>query len=321
MQEKHLQETQELEDDNVLWFTENEDSSDEEISEEVDESQDEPEKDEVATSLFDVLKDKGLFSQDEEFDGTWEKLEEKFNELPDRITTSIVSQFPQPVQDLLEFALSKPKLKYEDLQEFFNSTKQEELNLDLSDNDDARKYLTQVYLAQGEDEEDIEDILDRLEDKGKLITKAQAEKAKADAQTTKQKEALVEQAKRERQAEEQKYEQIVQGINQELQTSKFSPEMKKQVLANLDSNTLASKNAKVMQSPKGLVQLAAFYATFDEKSGTFNLDVFRKQLLSKEVESQKKSALKDKFSSSPISKSKSVNDGMDANKKFVPIPD
>lgn len=217
--------------------------------------------------------------------------------------------------------MSKPKLKYEDLQEFFSRTNQEELDLDLTDNDDARKYLAKVLLEEGEDEEDIEDILDRLEDKGKLTTRAQSYKAKYDAQRDKQKEALIEQAKKEKQDREQEYEKIVQGINQELQTSKFSPEMKKQVLANLDSNTLASKNAKVMQSPKGLVQLAAFYSTFDEKTGIFNLDMFKKQLLSKEIEGQKKSALKDKFSSSPISKSKSVNDGTGENKKFIPIPD
>lgn len=277
--------------------------------------------DDQAIGTFKTLIGKGILEEGEDkFNGTWEQLEERMSELPQQIATSIVEGMPEPARNLIDFAMSKgDDLTLEDIKTFVKLEDEDfkSSNLEINNLEQARNFMSKKLKDQGLGEDAINAALDAMEDKGEegFISKA---KEQADKLKTSKAADLARQTKldkEQREIDNREYENLIMTQLKELN---YTDEKSSQILSNLNSNTIRTKNELIRKSPKALIKLADFYSHFDTKTGDFNLESYIKSRDSKGVENYKKNIMKDNFNSSGArSTSKKIeNNGTD---ELVPI--
>ncbi len=131
--------------------------------------------------------------------------------------------------------------------------------------------------------------LDDIEDEDKLLEEAKKEYETMNAGKEKQLEKIRQEQQAKREADMQAQKEFINSVKQELTEATWKPE-RKQVVAKTISN-IPNIFSKVEKSPKAIVQLADFVSYFDEKTGMFNMDAYKKQALSPNIRKEAKSVV------------------------------
>lgn len=280
-----------------------------EYEEDLEESENDEEGDEEnftpAKIFYDFVVDNGILPPIENFDGNIETLKAELEDLPIKSFEKAVQSLPELSQAVVNYVFSKEITSVEDFTEFINTMVKpayEEISFD--DVDDARDYLRDKYSKMGiySNDDDLEESLDLLEERGTLIRTAKSLAEKDNIQlreNVKKENELEKNNKLSYQKQQQEYVQkLNKGINDTLNELPWQENRKKEVLTNLAPDTINRKNELIRQSPKAIVQLADIYSYFNEKTGEFDFS----KLIDAKAESKannrtKDNYQKDKFSS------------------------
>lgn len=221
--------------------------------------------------VYQQLRELGLPLEEKE-DVTKEWLEEEWNNLPDRVMDTLLNNIPNKVgKDLLLWAVNKPNLSEEELVAYVTKFAKTETH-DLTTNEGARLYLknNSTFKAAYDDDEEIEEALDLLEDKGKLVGRA----SKLDEEN-KNKKALQMEADAKNAIEEKKnllqaQKTFQENISKEIEALNWKENRKQAIMKNLSNERIEAVNEGIRKSPKAIVQLANLYDYFDIENGNFD---------------------------------------------------
>lgn len=296
----------ELLEEEVATSEETEVEEEVEYEEDIEDEVEEEEGDVTPAKIFyDFVVDNGILPPIDNFDGNIETLKSELEDLPVKSFERAVQSLPELSQAVVNYVFSKEINSVEDFNEFLNTmVKPAYGEIDFDDVDDARDYLRNKYSKMGiyANDDDLEESLDLLEEKGTLVrtAKSLAEKDNAQVRESLNREIEVEkQNKLLLQKQQQEYAQkLNQGINDTLNELPWQETRKREALANLAPDTINRKNELIRQSPRAIVQLADIYSYFNEKTGEFDFS----KLIDAKAESKanvrtKDNYQRDKFSS------------------------
>ncbi len=250
----------------------------EESTEETEESVELPKgADPEAYGIYKTLVDKGYTVEDKNFAGTYEALNEVFEQLPESIFQGVFQTFKEPLQETLRYAYAKgDEVTWKDLSDFINKHSPVNVeSLDLSTVDKKKEFLLAELKAEGKDEDDAQDMIDLWEDKNKIDSQAEKylnAKKKASSSTE-----AVEQAEAEKAAKKERAKQFTESIKTEVNSTQWKADRKQKVINEIFTGSLNEKSKTVKNHPKALTQLADFFTYFDPKKGEFNLEAYAKQ--------------------------------------------
>lgn len=259
------------------------------------------ESDDIAIGTYKTLVEKGIFAETEEFDGSWESLEEQFTKLPEVIADNIIQNTPDAGKKLMEYMFSKDNLSHDDLKDYFKLVDEDVSNsITIETLADARMFLTNEYKNKGLESDDIEAMLDNMEDKGDdyVINKAKKLDEVNKKSYKSQADSELERVKQQKQLQQENSAKLYNEINKELKTLNYKTTRTNAIKTNLRSDVLQKKNTIIRKSPKALIQLADFYSYFNEETGEFDLSNYTVQAESKKTEKRKKNLIRDNFNSS-----------------------
>jgi len=244
-----------------------------------------------AIAMFQVMKEKGIVSDDADFNGTWEGIDDLINTyLPQKAAEAIIEQAPVKYRTLLAAVYNEGvEPTMEELKSILLAAEADftETTFTIKTDDDAREYLEKVYEEKGMRKSAIKAQLDDIEDEDKLLEEAKKEYATKEAAREKQLEKVRESQIAKRKEDDAKQAQFIESVKQELVQATWKPERKQTVVKVM--NNLPSIFDKVKNSPKGIVQLADFASYYNEKTGTFDMDAYKKQALSPNLRKEGKS--------------------------------
>lgn len=223
--------------------------------------------DAAAVAIFEELVNKGILDESDRqsFDGSWEKIEESLDTLPQRVLNGIIQQAPDLTKNVIRFAFSSDNITRDDLVNFLNTyleeTKPE--NVDLSTMDDARDYLYKVYEERGLKPKAINAALDSLEDEGDLLDEAKKEyeKLQQEKQKTPKSENLIAEKENEKLQQIQQRNQFIASLNDELEATGWKPTKINQIRQNFTNVNQILQD--VYKNPKSLVKLVDFLTYYN----------------------------------------------------------
>jgi hypothetical protein len=279
----------------------------------------EPEADEVATLFFNKLVEEGIAEKPEDKDSfSWEDVNNniaKYKEdLPKEITSHLIESVPDVGKDLIDYVFTKREnLTKEDLKTFFDAYLDDIKEISISDESNAREFLSAKYKEQGLRDSQIEVMLDVLEEEDALMEEA----SKYNKPGNKAKNIL-NQEKAQINEREQKIQELFSNVNTTLENLNWKPErtnIVKDYLVTGKANQVLSKAAT---SAEALVQLADLATYYDEKTGKFDLETYIKQYSSKEAINLKNKINKDMLNANRT-KEKIQSNKADKFKDLVPV--
>lgn len=228
---------------------------------------------------------------------TPEVVSKAFDELPSSIFKSVVSSFPEHLQDLVMLGFNNPNLEKEDLVKFLQETRVEPVNLE--DEDSVEKYVRQKVVNSGVvKEEDVNDYIDLLKEKGRLNSVGKEFYEKEEAAKTKLKQERLEAEERQRLQNIEKQKQDAKLLKDTLDALPWSDNRKQAVMANLNAQVLKRKNDAIRSNPEALLQFADIYSYFDEKTGKWDFSkLIDAKANSKVAEEIKQNLDKDNYTS------------------------
>ena len=297
------------------------------IEEDIHDSQEEEEEieyengEQEAIAMFQVMKEKGIVSDDAQFNGTWEDIDDLIsNYLPERAANAFIEQAPAKYRTLLAAVYNdgvEPTI--DELKSILLAAESDftENTFNIKTDDDARDYLEKIYVEKGMRKSAIKAQLDDIEDEDKLLEEAKKEYAAKEAAREKQLEKVRESQIAARQAEEAKHAKFIESVKQELIQAEWKPERKQTVVKVM--NNLSNIFDKVRNSPKGIVQLADFASYYNEKTGTFDMDAYKKQALSPNLRKEGKSMIQSAINK--VTKNSGKVNGANDLEDLVPIFD
>lgn len=279
--------------------TEDPTNDSDDLDDEEDHNESEPSNDEadsLAKATYEQLVEKGILDKDETFDGTFDFIESKFEELPQKLLRSAIEDLPKHSQAVLKYiAAAGSDLDESLLKDYMRAYLSDDDQPDISTNDSARSFLENHLKSQGLRNSAIQAQLDELEDSNELISEAEKlleSKPKKSDQILK--------AEEERQAELAKNQkefitEVKRTLNEDL--SDWSKDKKTKIIQHMPkANATLNEIAK---NPKAYVQLIDLLTLFNGKE--FDLEVFKVQ-----GESRTASTLKDKITKSGFTSNKTV---------------
>lgn len=279
---------------------------DDDVEDVVEDDVDEEEQDITPAKIFyDFVVDNGILPPIENFDGNIETLKAELEDLPVKSFERAVQSLPELSQAVVNYVFSKEINSVEDFTEFINTmVKPAYEEISFEDVDDARDYLRDKYTKMGiyANDDDLEESLDLLEEKGTLLRTAKSLAEKDNNQLRESVQREIESEKQNKllaQKQQQEYiQKLNQGINDTLNELPWHENRKREVLSNLAPDVINRKNELIRQSPRAIVQLADIYSYFNEKTGEFDFS----KLIDAKAESKannrtKDNYQKDKFSS------------------------
>lgn len=268
--------------------------------------------------FYNFLVENKFIDNDEEFDGSPEKLESYMQTIGYQAFNKVAENIGEDGKNLLRFALSLGEdATKERLQEFF-SVRAQIPEIDFEDTDEVKAFLKDFYIATNQyDEDDVDDRIEILDKKGKLSEYAE----KHYNELLNNVSAYEEQQIQEEQRKQQAKQEIFNSVRSELMSYDWSLEKKKQVADKLNSKEFKRVNSMIQSSPKALIQLADLYTYFDEEKKEFDLSrLVDKRQATKEAQKKLDNIEKNSFSSSlsnikNISRTKKGKGGV-----YVPRP-
>ncbi len=273
------------------------------------------EKDPVALSFYEEMKNRGYF-EEKDFDGSWETLEKELDDFPNKVLASTIASFPDVSKDVLRYiATAGENITKEEMKGFFKAYFEDEPET-ISNLDDARNYLESYYKEQGLTQRAVTAMLDDLEDEDKLEEKAKEILSKKEKKT----DSLIEQKYEQNANLEKQARERVIAIEEELNNTKWKPERIDKIKTVLQGNTINTILQDIVNNPKSLVQFADFMSYYDTKNKVFSLENWLKQAETTTVKSVKERISQNMMSSAGTntkSEQKNPNKLMD----LIPIID
>ena len=255
--------------------------------------------DPTAKVAYDILVEKNVLPELEDFDNTFESLEKAMEQLPNIVADQLVKSSPTATQKLLEYAFALgDEATEEKLKDFFSTTQQGVPEEDISqDADKLRDFMFSEYKAKmpDMDAEDIDSILDRLEDNGKLVKRGQKMLEAKESLKTQQADNKIEEAREAQRKAKVEREQFQQGFDDELKRLKWSKTKMAAIQEQYDAQVVNDKLATMYKDPKAYLQLLNFLTYFDNKEKNFNFDGFSSSI---GTEKTRSSMMKDRFRTS-----------------------
>lgn len=274
------------------------------------------EQDEVAVAFYEQLKERGYTFSDE-FNGTWEEIDDYFNNLPQAVLNSVVESLPDLSKDVVKFvATAGQNITKDELKDFFVSYFQDIEDVTLDSNDNARDYLEDIYKKAGMRPKSIQSALDALEDDDELIATAKEEYEKNKQIKSRQ---MIEQKDQENKLIQQQQKEFMSNIQKELTTSGWKQERVQKISSVLSGDSFSNKMKEIVSNPKSLVQLADLLTYYE--NGEFNLEHLKKQVETKTANSLKDALKKNSFSSASLKTSNSENQVDKFDDDLIPILD
>lgn len=257
-----------------------------EVNENIEEPQEKPEVDPLAQATYESLVEKGIIDEDEAFDGSFNYLDEQFEQLPSKLLKSAIDDLPEHSQTVLKFiAAAGNNLEPDELKDFLKTYIGEQDVPDISSLDSARSYLETELRNQGLRPNAIQAQLDDLEDSDELISEAEKLLKSKEKKTT----TLIQEKEESVQATAKAQKEFVQSVNATLSEIGWSKPQQQKVLQMIpNANNVLNE---IVKSPKAYVQLMDLLSKFNGKD--FDLGDIEKR-----GESRAASTLKDKISKS-----------------------
>lgn len=253
---------------------------------------------ELATAFYDQIKQRGYVSEDTEFKGTWEELDEYFDSLPQQVLNSTIQSLPDLSKDVIKFiATAGQNITKEEMKTFFQTYFEEvdQKETTIETLDDARDFLKSHYESLGAMKpKAILAALDSLEEDEELLDEAKRifeEKTKA----SKTKELINNKESQNKEIQEKNKERVTL-IQEELSSTGWKKEKIERV-TNILSKEFNSRLNDIISNPKAIVQLADFLDLFDTKTKQFDLTSYKNQAASKELKGLKDRLTEASFSS------------------------
>ena len=268
--------------------------------------------------FYNFLVEKKFIDEDEDFDGSPEKLETYMENIGYYAFNKVAEGIGEDGKNLLKYALALGEdVSKEKLQEFF-SVRAQVPEIDFDDEDEVKAFLKDYYLATNQyGEDDVDDRIEFLETKGKLSSFAEKHynELLENINAYEEQQISIEQQK------QQAKQELFNSVKTELMSYEWSLEKKKQVADKLNNKEFRRINNMIQQSPKALIQLADLYTYFDEEKQEFDLSsLIQKRQATKKAEKSLDNLEKNSFSSSlssikNISRTKKGRGGV-----YIPIP-
>lgn len=274
------------ESDVILQLEDDTQEQTQEESQETQEQTETPEVDPLAQATYESLVEKGILSADDAFDGSFNYLDEQFEQLPSKLLKSAIDDLPEHSQTVLKFiAAAGSNLDPDELKEFLKTYIGEQDVPDVSSIDAARSYLETELRNQGLRPNAIQAQLDDLEDSDELVSEAEKLLKSKEKKTT----TLIQNKEESVQAVAKAQKEFVQSVNTTLSEIGWSKPQQQKVLQMIpNANNVLNE---VVKSPKAYVQLMDLLSKFNGKE--FDLGDIEKR-----GESRAASTLKDKISKS-----------------------
>lgn len=284
----------------------------EESQEEIEETQEESSTEETSTSedplaraAYEAYVERGFIEEDDKFDGTFESLDEKLDNLPNILLKQAIEDLPQHSQSVLKFiAAAGSNLNLDELKGFMKEYIGEQDLPDVSTNDSARTYLEQHLKSQGLRPNAIQAQLDDLEDSDELVSEA----TKLLTSKEKKTDQLIQDKEKENEQFAQDQKAFVQSVNTTLTELGWSKSQQQKVLQTIPkTNDILGQ---VVKNPKAYVQLIDILSKFDGKE--FDLeDILKKG------ESRANSSIREKITKSGFTSAS----GKTVATEDQPVPD
>jgi hypothetical protein len=283
------------------------------------------ERDEEAVATFKSLVDKGVFPDDEEFQGTWGEIETKMEQLPSLVAQSLIANSPEPFQKVVQYAYLKPDITNEDLAEFLKTLIEETtpVEIDYEDIDSLKEFLTTSYKAQGLSAKAANAAVKSLEDEdfeGEAI-KEEAKKFYETQNKTSKTDAIIAQQEEDNNTRIANQQIFINKVADELTATGWADSRVNLISNQLKENKVTTIIQKAFQSPKALIQLANLTTYYNEKTESFEFNDFVKQVATKEVEKTKSNIVRDNMRNVGGGGSVNIKNQPTNNLKFEPLLD
>ena len=202
------------------------------------------------------------------------------------------------MQDTLVWVAEKGNVTKEDFAKFVNDFVVTEKEVVLDDSDSARKYIKsqKQFKAMFDTEDEMNEALDLLEDRGKLLSKARELHEKTLENKKSEAAKQVELAKQEKADKIAREKEFAQNIQKELESFQWTEAKKQEVLPYLNANKITETWQQIVQSPKAFAQFGDILSHF--KDGSFDklYNILEGKKGSKEAKSKLSSIEKDSLS-------------------------
>lgn len=245
---------------------------------------------------------KGYLLVDDEFEFKGNNIDEAYEQdIKNRnraIANNLYQSLPTPLQKIIGQALNDPesitKATYmkilEEGSEVFDNSYDE-------DNEESiRNFLSKELAKEGRDEDEIEDLLDLWEDRGKLQREAARMDEKLNKRRDEENKKRIEQDKIEAARRKEGTQAFVSNVHNILQSSKMQAKRKNLIqsyifdrLDGTDSTPLVYTIRAIYENPEALVQLADMVSYYNVKNGTWDMSKFEKKAVTAQTEKAKKS--------------------------------
>jgi hypothetical protein len=252
---------------------------------------------------YEVIKDYLILDEEFKFNGS--NIEDAYaldsKNRTDLIAQNIIDKLPETHKILLQDALKHGQdLKPETLNELLTLNKEQlENTYDENDEKSIKNYIKKVLIQKGEDPDDVDDVIELYEEKGKLKVHAKKLKEEINSVLDEQKESKRIADINEANAIREKNLNRLNSVNEVLESTKFKNSKKQSLknyifgkFENTNVSPLVATLKQINENPKALIQLADLISYYDNKSGEWNL-----KGIEKEVESQISSGAKSKIAS------------------------
>lgn len=207
----------------------------------------------ILKAKYEIFKEYGAVRETDNV--TEEYLKEELKSLGERSFLSYVNSLPEYMKNTLIYAANKQDITPKDFVKFVSDFVTTD-STDISTNEGARTYLknSAAFKALYDTEDEIEEALDVLEDKEKLIEKAEKIKSKEDSDRTKKQEAEIERAKQEQQQRLEAEKKFAAQIEEESKKLQWDTKRVAEAKSNINQQFINEKYQQLIKSPKGLLQ-------------------------------------------------------------------
>lgn len=270
IEEKEEQDKDKENEDETQPEEEQVDDTEDDAQEKEDEDEDEEEEDISSVKTFyNVVKD---FLPLEENDNPDESfLRSQLESMPERMFLEYVENQPEWFKEMLIYQNNVQDKSPESIRQFFERfiTEKQSSETDILSEEGARKFLKNSDLMKRlyDSEEDIDEALDILSDKNKLIPKAKELNEKLKAQREKEKEVELRKAEEEKTRKLESEKRFLEELQNEIDELGWKDEQKKKVIKELNSNVISEKWQKIHTNPKYFAQFGNIFSYFDEETG------------------------------------------------------
>ena len=249
----------------------------------------------IARVVYDMLVDKAILEKKEDISEnfTFEELETELSgSLPLRAAENLIQQSPKPIRDLIEYSMTLgPDATLDQLQDFFELSKQQssEPSLEsLSDIDNARDYVAEVLKENipGIDDDDLDNLLEAMEQKSKLLPKAEELYNKRQAAKQAEKQRKIDENKAANQRRQAAIEKFQTNFKNEIKNTKWAKTRQESIQSEFSSENIDSKLKTIYNDPKAFVHFLNFLSYYNLENQSFNFDDFTKSFNTAEKQQQ-----------------------------------